>query len=175
MARYKVLARQMYDAIGLGTDVDAIVDRFIAEDFVEDEEAPGLDATRETPRQMFKMMLAAFPGFRITVHDMLQDADREASRVSFSGTHQGDFMGVPGQPQPLRAGRHRHHAVPQRPSHRPLGRHAPRRCDGPNGRITRPAPIAPDPTASTFRTRDADCGAVVVVPPVGRLAAALLR
>ena len=95
MPDYKALAQQMYDAIGPGIDVDAMVDRFMAEDFVEGETIPGLDSTRETPRQMFKMMLAAFPDFSVTVHDMLQDGDKVASRVTFSGTHQGEFMGVP--------------------------------------------------------------------------------
>ena len=95
MANYKALAQQMYDAIGPGIDVDAMVDRFMAEDFVEGEAVPGIEPTRETPRQMFKMMLAAFPDFRVTVHDMLQDGDKVASRVTFSGTHQGEFMGVP--------------------------------------------------------------------------------
>jgi steroid delta-isomerase-like uncharacterized protein len=95
MAEYKALAQQMYDAIGPGIDVDAMVDRFMAEDFVEGEAVPGIEPTRETPRQMFKMMLAAFPDFAVTVHDMLQDGDKVASRVTFSGTHQGEFMGVP--------------------------------------------------------------------------------
>jgi len=95
MTDYKALAQQMYDAIGPGIDVDEMVDRFMAEDFVEGESIPGMDTTRETPRQMFKMMLAAFPDFSVTVHDMLQDGDKVASRVTFSGTHQGEFMGVP--------------------------------------------------------------------------------
>lgn len=95
MADYKALAQQMYDAMRPGVDVDEMVDRFMAEDFVEGEAIPGMDATRETPRQMFTMMLAAFPDFGVTVHDMLQDGDKVASRVTFSGTHQGEFMGVP--------------------------------------------------------------------------------
>jgi steroid delta-isomerase-like uncharacterized protein len=95
MADYKALAQQLYDSMAPGADVDAVVERYMAADFVEHEAVPGLEATRETPRQMFAMVLAAFPDFRITVHDMLQDGDKVASRVTFSGTHQGDFMGVP--------------------------------------------------------------------------------
>ncbi len=95
MADYKALAQQMYDSVVAGTDVDAMVDRFMAEDFVEHEVVPGLEASRETPRHMFKMTLAAFAGFRITVHDLIQDGDKVAARLTFSGTHSGDFMGVP--------------------------------------------------------------------------------
>ncbi len=95
MTDYKPLAQQMYDSMAAGVDVDEMVDRFMAEDFVEHEAIPGMDSSRETPRQMFKMMLAAFPDFRVIVHDMLQDGDKVASRVTFTGTHQGEFMGAP--------------------------------------------------------------------------------
>ena len=76
-------------------DVDAMVERFMAEDFVEHEVIPGMDNTRDTPRQLFKMMLAAFPDFRTTVHELLQDGDKVVARATFSSTHQGEFMGVP--------------------------------------------------------------------------------
>ena len=95
MGDYKALLQEMYDSMVPGKDVDAMVDRFMAEDFVEHEAIPGMDNTRETPRQLFKMMLAAFPDFRATIHDMLQDGDKVAVRATFSGTQQGEFMGVP--------------------------------------------------------------------------------
>ena len=95
MADYKALARDMYDSMAGDVDVDTMVDRFMAEDFVEHEVIPGMDNTRETPRQLFAMMLAAFPDFRVTVHELLQDGDKVVARVTFSGTHEGEFMGVP--------------------------------------------------------------------------------
>jgi predicted ester cyclase len=54
-----------------------------------------MDATRETPRQLFKMMLGAFPDFRATVDEILEDGDKIVARVTFSGTHEGEFMGMP--------------------------------------------------------------------------------
>jgi steroid delta-isomerase-like uncharacterized protein len=95
MADYKALAQQMYDSMVPGADIDSMVDRYMAEDFVEHEAIPGMDATRDTPRQMFAMLFAAMPDFRTTVHDILQEGDKVAVRATFSGTHQGDFMGVP--------------------------------------------------------------------------------
>jgi steroid delta-isomerase-like uncharacterized protein len=38
--------------------------------------------------------LRAFPDMHISVHDALQDGDKVVRRVSFSGTHQGAFLGV---------------------------------------------------------------------------------
>lgn len=95
MTHHKALAQELYDSMRGDVDVDAMVDRIMAEDFVEHEAIPGMDATRETPRQLFKMMLAAFPDFRATVHELLQDGDKVVARVTFSGTHEGEFMGVP--------------------------------------------------------------------------------
>ena len=95
MTDHKALAQDMFDSMTGGVDVDAMIDRFMAEDFVEHESIPGMDNTRETPRQLFTMMLSAFPDFRATVHDILQDGDKVVARVTFSGTHQGEFMGVP--------------------------------------------------------------------------------
>ncbi len=62
---------------------------------MEHEALPGMDTTREAPRQVFKMAQVAIPDFSITAHEMLQDGDKVAMRATFSGTHQGEFMGFP--------------------------------------------------------------------------------
>jgi len=101
MSDYKPLAREMYAAIASGGDVDAAVDKYIAEDFIEHEEIPGMGNTRDTPRQLFTMMHAAFTDFHVDVHDVLQEGDKVVARVSFVGTHTGEFMGVPASGKPV--------------------------------------------------------------------------
>jgi steroid delta-isomerase-like uncharacterized protein len=95
MPDYKAAAQEMFRAIAAGEDVDAAVDKYMAEDFIEHEEIPGMDNTRDTPRKLFKMMHAAFTDFHVDVHDLLQEGDKVVARVSFIGTHTGEFMGVP--------------------------------------------------------------------------------
>lgn len=95
MTDLKALTQGMMDGINVVTDIDASVDKYMAEDFVEHEPIPGMDQSRETPRQMFKMMHAAFPDFHMDVKEMLQDGDKVVSRATMAGTHQGDFMGMP--------------------------------------------------------------------------------
>jgi steroid delta-isomerase-like uncharacterized protein len=90
----KAVLRDMYAAWATG-DVDATIERFVAEDFVEHEAIPGMDNTREAPRQIFKMMQAAFPDLGISVHDMIAEGDKVVARITFTGTHSGEFLGVP--------------------------------------------------------------------------------
>jgi len=49
MSDYKALAQEMFGAIAAGGDVDAAVDRYMAEDFIEHEEIPGMGNTGTHP------------------------------------------------------------------------------------------------------------------------------
>jgi steroid delta-isomerase-like uncharacterized protein len=101
MTDLKALTQGLFDGIGAGSDIDATVDKYMAEDFVEHENVPGMDNTRETPRQMFKMMHAAFPDFHVNMQEMLQDGDKVVARLTMAGTHEGDFMGMPPSGNPF--------------------------------------------------------------------------
>lgn len=101
MSDYKAVAQAMFRAMAAGGDVDAAVDKYLAEDFIEHEVIPGMDNTRDTPRQLFKMMHAAITDFHVDVHDLLQEDDKVVARVSFVGNHTGDFMGVPASGNPV--------------------------------------------------------------------------
>ena len=90
----KAILRDMYAMLETG-EIDAAIDQYIAEDFVEHEAVPGMEATREAPRQIFKMMQTAFPDLAISVHDMIAEGDKVAARITFTGTHSGEFFGVP--------------------------------------------------------------------------------
>lgn len=73
-----------------------VMDDFVADDFVEHEELPpGVPPGKDAPRVMMTMMREAFPDFHVTVEDMLQDGNKVITRSRFSGTHKGEFMGIP--------------------------------------------------------------------------------
>ena len=40
-------------------------------------------------------MLAAFPDWRMTVEDLIAGEDKTVARLTATGTHKGEFMGVP--------------------------------------------------------------------------------
>ena len=85
--------RRMYDSINSG-DVDGFAE-VIADDFVDHEELPGLAPTKEGVVTFFRMYIAAFPDLRMDPEDMIASGDKVVARVKATGTHQGDFMGMP--------------------------------------------------------------------------------
>lgn len=91
----KALFRRMVEEIFNRGNLD-LVDEVFAPDFVEHEELPpGIPSGREGVKQMTSMLRGAFPDFKATIEDMLAEGDRVVIRMTWTGNHQGDFMGIP--------------------------------------------------------------------------------
>jgi len=85
--------RRFYDLINAG-DVEGFGE-LLADDFVEHEETPGLAPTKEGVKEFFRMYIAAFPNLRFDAEDVLASGDKVVARVRVTGTHEGEFMGMP--------------------------------------------------------------------------------
>lgn len=85
--------RHMYERLNVG-DVDGFGDH-LADDFVEHEETPGLEPTKDGVKGFFRMYMAAFPDLRMQAEDILVSGDKVVARTKATGTHQGEFMGLP--------------------------------------------------------------------------------
>jgi steroid delta-isomerase-like uncharacterized protein len=87
--------RNTYERINAG-DIAGFGD-LVADDFVEHQGAggPGFPATKEGTLEFFRVLLAAFPDWRMTVEDLIAGEDKTVARVTVTGTHKGEFMGVP--------------------------------------------------------------------------------
>ncbi len=85
--------RRLYDLMNAG-DVDGFGDA-LADDFVDHEELPGLAPTKAGVKAFFRMYFAAFPDLRMDAEDVLPSGDKVVARVRATGTHQGEFMGMP--------------------------------------------------------------------------------
>jgi steroid delta-isomerase-like uncharacterized protein len=71
-------------------------DEFLAPDFVEREELPpGIPRGREGVIQLTSMLRSAFPDLQATIDDIIAEGDKVVIRQTWTGTHQGEFMGVP--------------------------------------------------------------------------------
>jgi steroid delta-isomerase-like uncharacterized protein len=90
---HSISIRRLYDLINAG-DIDGF-GRQLADDFVERNQVPGIPPTKVGVVQYFQMLLAAFPDFRMDVEDVIASSDKAVARVRITGTHKGEFMGIP--------------------------------------------------------------------------------
>jgi steroid delta-isomerase-like uncharacterized protein len=89
------LAQDLYGLISKH-DLEGFLDH-VADDMVEHEELPFPDSPmgKEGVGAMFASMFAAFPDFAMTVDDTIVEGDKVVIRVRATGTHEGEFMGIP--------------------------------------------------------------------------------
>jgi steroid delta-isomerase-like uncharacterized protein len=85
--------RHLYELLNAG-DIEGFGE-LLADDFVEHEETPGLDPTKDGVKEFFRMYRAAFPDLRMDAEDVVASGDKAVARVRATGTNQGDFMGMP--------------------------------------------------------------------------------
>ena len=90
---HEATINRIYDLLNAG-DIDGFGD-LLADDFVEHEETPGLEPTKDGVKRFFHMYRAAFPDLRMEPEDVLVSGDKVVARVRGTGTHKGEFMGMP--------------------------------------------------------------------------------
>ena len=84
---------RLYDEV-FNQGKTAVVDDLMAASFVDND---AVNATRDVAglKNFVSMFRAAFPDGRFRVEDMLTDGEKVVCRFSVTGTHRGDFMGMP--------------------------------------------------------------------------------
>jgi steroid delta-isomerase-like uncharacterized protein len=91
----KALYRQFVEEVFNRGNMSAI-DELVAPDFIEHEELPpGSPPGREGVKQLSIMLRNAFPDIKATIDDVLAEGDKVAARMTWRGTHKGEFMGIP--------------------------------------------------------------------------------
>lgn len=95
MSDLKDVVGRFYEEVANRGNLD-LIDQTLHDDFVEHEEMPGVPATKEGTWMMFQMLRGAFPDLNMAVQDMVEEGNLVAVRVRMSGTHEGEFMGMPG-------------------------------------------------------------------------------
>jgi steroid delta-isomerase-like uncharacterized protein len=86
----KAAVRRFYDEVINGRNVE-IVDELLTADAVDHTfGSQGVEASK----QFFGMLFQAFPDLRVEVHDVIAEGELAAARVTYSGTHEGEFIGI---------------------------------------------------------------------------------
>ncbi|MCP8323656.1 MAG: ester cyclase [Candidatus Methylarchaceae archaeon HK02M2] len=66
-------------------------DEFIAPDYVDHTN----QVDRDGLKQLFTMGFTGFPDWHETIEDIIAEGDKVWVRLSYTGTHTGEFMGLP--------------------------------------------------------------------------------
>jgi steroid delta-isomerase-like uncharacterized protein len=91
----KATFRQMVEEVFNGRNI-SMIDELLAPDFVEREELPpGMPRDREGVKMLTAMLHSGFPDFKATINDIIAEGDKVVVRMTWSGTHKGEFMGIP--------------------------------------------------------------------------------
>lgn len=88
---YRRLVEELFNQRKMG-----VVDELVAVDLIEHEELPPeAPEGRESIRWFARVFSTAFPDWQVTLHDLLAEGDKVVGRATMTGTHQGEFMGIP--------------------------------------------------------------------------------
>lgn len=91
----RALAQRFIDDVINARDLDGALVEMVAEDFVELNPLPGQGPGRDGLADVLAMMFAGFPDLHWTLHDTLVEGDRVMGFSTWTGTHAGEFMGIP--------------------------------------------------------------------------------
>ena len=88
----KALFRRVIDDVFNQHNLDA-VDLYYPVDYIQHNPhvPPGLTGFKE----FFAMHFAAFPDLHATIEDLVAEGDKIAARLTWTGTHKGEFEGIP--------------------------------------------------------------------------------
>jgi len=93
--RNKQWVENFYTKVLSGGDIDQIND-LVSSGYQDHEPLPGFASNRNGLKQFFSMMRIAFPDLHNEIEFMVAENDKVVSYITMTGTHQGDYMGVPG-------------------------------------------------------------------------------
>ena len=91
----KAVAMRWQDMFRSSQEDLSNLDEFIAADFLSHSAPPGLDPGVEGVKQMANIFFHAFPDLAGAVEDVVAEEDKVAVRFSGTGTHKGEFFGIP--------------------------------------------------------------------------------
>ena len=73
-----------------------LLDKLVADEYVEHEPIPGFELNKKGLKDYFKMIFTAFPDFKADIDFMVEEKDKVVIYLTYTGTHKGDYMGKKG-------------------------------------------------------------------------------
>ncbi|HRI61961.1 MAG TPA: ester cyclase [Saprospiraceae bacterium] len=85
--------KKMYIAFN-AHNVDEFV-KYVPDDQIDHAAPPDMQKGKENLRKVFAMLFTAFPDLKYEVEHFATNGDIAMAHGTLSGTHKGDFMGIP--------------------------------------------------------------------------------
>jgi steroid delta-isomerase-like uncharacterized protein len=104
------LVRESIDALNAG-DKNKLLTVVAPDIVMHYAEMPDPLHGRETWQQGFELMKRAFPDLKAQIDDLVAADDKVALRLTLSGTHQGEFQGIPATGRTIRYVSHEFYRV----------------------------------------------------------------
>jgi steroid delta-isomerase-like uncharacterized protein len=95
------IVRRFTEEVITQGDMDAAA-QFVWEDVVEQVPLPGQGPGLEGLKDILRSMRSGFPDIDFSIKEQISEGDKVASRFEWTGTHQGEFLGVLATGKPVR-------------------------------------------------------------------------
>ena len=88
------IVRAFVDDVITGGNIDAAA-QYFWEDVIEQVPMPGQGPGLEGLKDILRAMRAGFPDIVFSIKEQIAEDDKVASRFEWTGTHHGEFLGIP--------------------------------------------------------------------------------
>lgn len=83
-----------YQEIYNSNHLDSL-EEVVSENLLTPRIMPGIPSGIEGAKAAHQIMLTGFPDYQTVINDLIAEGDRVVARITMSGTHTGNFMGIP--------------------------------------------------------------------------------
>jgi steroid delta-isomerase-like uncharacterized protein len=97
----KARIREFIDRVLTGGEIDA-TDEYFHADMVEEVPFPGQGPGLQGLKEILTRIRHAFPDSQWSVEEQIAEGSKVLTRFTWSGTHRGEFLGVPATNRPVR-------------------------------------------------------------------------
>jgi predicted ester cyclase len=84
---------QRYQEIYNNNNLEAL-NEVLADDLLTPRIMPGIPPGLQGARAAHRIMLLGFPDYHTVIEALIAENDKVAARITMTGTHTGDFMGI---------------------------------------------------------------------------------
>ncbi|HUB79116.1 MAG TPA: ester cyclase [Bryobacteraceae bacterium] len=95
------IVRRFTDEVITHGKIDS-AEQYVWEDVIEQVPLPGQGPGLDGLKDILRAMRAGFPDIVFSIQEQIAEGDKVASRFEWTGTHRGEFLGIPATDRPVK-------------------------------------------------------------------------